>query len=79
MLTRQRPKRFVGALQDALRPDIDPAPRSHLAIHHQSFGLQLAEMIPIGPAADEIGVGDQHTRCILVRLEYPDRLSRLDE
>src|SRR5699024_997266 len=40
---------LVGALEDALRGDVDPGPGGHLAVHHQPFGLELAEVLPVRP------------------------------
>src|SRR5690606_30196203 len=32
-------ERLIGALEDALGADVDPGPRGHLSVHHQTFGL----------------------------------------
>src|SRR5204863_3987763 len=57
-VTRQRPAEVLpgelgegleGALEDALRPDVDPGPGGHLAIHHQALALELAEDVPRRP------------------------------
>ena len=42
-------------------------------------GLQAAELLPVGPVADEVGVGDQHARRPLVGLHHADRAAGLDE
>ena len=70
---------FVGALHDALRADVDPRTGRHLAVHGQPLLIQLVEMIPGRPVGNEVGVGDQHARRILVGAEDADRLARLDE
>ena len=38
-LRRQRPKRFIGTLQDPLATDIDPAAGRHLPVHDQAEPL----------------------------------------
>ena len=78
-LAGDRRERLVGALEDPLGPDVDPGPGGHLAVHHQPGGVELAERLPVRPAADQVGVGDQHARGGLVRLEDGDRLARLHE
>ena len=72
-------KRFVRPLQNPLRSDIDPAPRGHLAVHHQAQPVQLVEALPIAPMPDQIGIANQHARRVLVRAEDADRLARLHE
>ena len=42
-------KSFVGALKDSLRPNVNPAARCHLPVHHQSGPIELVEMFPITP------------------------------
>ena len=70
---------LIGALEDALGGDIDPGSGGHLAVHHQALGLELAEVLPVGPVADEVGVGDEHARGPFVGAHDTDRLARLDE
>ena len=41
--------------------------------------LELAEVLPRRPAADEVAVGDQHARRARVRAEHADRLAALHE
>ena len=43
-------QRLVGALQDALRADVDPRAGRHLAVHRQAAVLEVAEVLPRGPA-----------------------------
>ena len=74
-----RRERLVGALEDALGPDVDPGPRGHLAVHHQPGGVELAERVPVRPVGHEVGVGDQHARRVRVGLEHAHRLARLHE
>ncbi len=72
-------ERLVGALQDALGPDVDPRSGGHLAVHGQAKRLQAAELLPGGPLRNEVGVGDQHPRRPLVGAHHPDRFARLDQ
>ncbi len=78
-LAGHRTERLVRALQDALRADVDPRAGGHLAVHRQALGLELAELGPGRPVADQVGVGDQHARRPLVRAEHADRLARLHQ
>ena len=70
---------LVGALDDALRADVDPAAGGHLAVHHQPLAIELVEHLPVRPFGHEVGVGDEHARRVLVGAEHADRLARLDE
>ena len=79
MLAGRLGERLVGALQDALRPDVDPRAGGHLAVHHQALPLELAEDLPGRPLADEVRVGDEDPRRPRMRPDDPDRLARLDE
>ena len=76
---RERGQRFVGALQDALRADVDPAAGRHLSVHRQAAIFEIAERFPRRPLRDEVGVGDEHARRVRVRAKDADRLSRLHE
>src|SRR6202008_4256605 len=40
---------LVGALDDALRADVDPAAGSHLAVHHEPLAIELVERLPVRP------------------------------
>ena len=70
---------LVRALNDALAADIDPAARGHLAVHHQALFIELVEMLPVGPFGNQVRIGEQHARRILVRAEDADGLARLDQ
>ncbi len=72
-------ERFVGALHDALRADVDPGPGRHLAVHHQAFGIELVEMLPARPVRHEVRIGDQHARRVGMSAEHADRLAGLHE
>src|SRR3990172_1803104 len=79
VLACQAAKRLIRALHDALRPDVDPRARGHLAEHDEPGALQLAEVLPRGPAADEIRVGDEDAGGVRVRPEHGDGLATLDQ
>ncbi len=70
---------LVGALQDALGADVDPRTGGHLAVHGEAERLQAAELLPVGPVADQVGVGDQHAGRPLVGLHHADRPAGLDQ
>ena len=72
-------QRLVGALQDALGADIDPAAGGHLAVHRQPHPLVLAEVLPVRPVRHDQAVGDQHARCPFVGAEHAHRLARLHQ
>ena len=79
VLARQLGERLVGALQDALGADVDPRPGGHLAVHRQAGALELAEVVPVRPFADEVRVGDEDPRRPFVGSEDADRLARLNQ
>ncbi len=79
MRARTGAESLVRALHDALRADVDPGARRHLAVHHQSLAVELVEMLPGRPVRHEIRVRDQHARRIHVRAENADRFSGLHE
>ena len=72
-------ERLVGALDDALRADVNPRAGGHLAVHDEAELLQLVELLPVGPVADEVGVADEHARRVVVGAEDADRLARLHQ
>jgi hypothetical protein len=72
-------QRFVRALQDALRADVNPASCRHLAVHRQPAILEVAEGFPRCPRGHQQRVGDEDARRPLVRAEDADGLSGLDE
>ena len=72
-------ERLVGALQDALGADVDPRAGGHLAVHREAEVLEAAELLPVGPVADQVGVRDEHARRPLVRGEDADRTTALHE
>ena len=76
---RDGAERLVRALEDSLRADVDPRAGGHLAVHHQTGALELAEIVPGRPTTNEIAVRDEHARRPRVRAEHADRLPALDE
>jgi hypothetical protein len=62
-------ERLVSALQDALRADVDPTAGGHLAIHDEPELFERAELLPIGPVADQVGIGDQDPGGLFVGAE----------
>ena len=78
-LSRRGSERLEGALQNALRADVDPAPGRHLAVHDQPFGLPAVEVLLGGPVGHDVGVGDEHARGVGVSAEDGHRLAALDK
>ena len=78
-LVGDRREGLEGPLQDPLGADVDPRPGGHLAVHRQPEVLEPAELLPVGPVADQVGVGDQDPRRPGVGLHHPDRLARLHQ
>ena len=79
MLTPGLNEGFISPLHDALAADVDPAPGGHLAVHRQPFGVQFVEVFPGSPMWHQVGVGNQHARCVVVSFEYAYRFSGLDQ
>ena len=79
VLTPRLGKGLVGALHDALGADIDPAARSHLAVHGEATAIELREVLPGGPARHQVRVGDQHPGRICMGPEYPGRPAGLHQ
>ena len=72
-------ERLIGALEDALSPDVDPRPSRHLAVHHQPGVLELPEVLPRTPIGNEVAVGKQHPGRHLMGAESTYRLPRLHQ
>ena len=70
---------LVGALQDALRADVDPRAGGHLAIHHQAAFFKIIEDLLRGPLGHKIAVGQQDARSVDVGAHDTDGLAGLDE
>src|SRR5476651_794339 len=70
---------FIGALNNALAADVDPAAGGHLAVHGQALGVQFVEVFPARPVWHQVGVGDQYARGVTVGLEHADRLAGLHQ
>src|SRR5690606_35353561 len=47
---------LVGALDDALRADVDPRAGRHLPVHHQTLAVELVEVLPAGPVRHQVGI-----------------------
>jgi hypothetical protein len=78
-LRRRGGEGLVGALQDALRADVDPRSRRHLPVHSQAERLEAAELVPVGPVGDQHGVGDEHARRPRIGTEDANRLAGLNQ
>ena len=72
-------ERLVRALEDSLRPDVDPGARGHLSVHRQAEGLEATEFVPGAPFRHQVRVRDEDPRGVGMRPEDPDRLAGLDE
>ena len=72
-------KSFKRTLHDPLATDVNPRTGGHLSVHRQSHPLEAIELGVIIPLTDEIGVRDQDSRRFVMRAEFADRLSRLNE
>ena len=70
---------LVGALNDALRADVDPRARGHLAVHGQALLVEFVEMVPVRPVRHQVRVGDQHAWRVLVGAEDAHGLAGLDQ
>ncbi len=70
---------FIGALHDALAADIDPRAGSHLPVHHQPGAIELVELLPRGPMGNDVGICDQHPRCVGMGAKDAHRLAGLDQ
>ena len=72
-------ERLEGALQDPLRPDVDPRAGRHLPVHGQALTFQLAEGVPVRPLANQIGIGDENARRPFMGSEDRNRLAGLHQ
>ncbi len=79
MFLRCRRERFVRALQNPLRANVNPAPRGHLAVHHQPRAVEFVEALPIVPVAHQVRVAQQHPWRVFVRSKNSHRLARLHQ
>ena len=70
---------LVGALHDALRADVDPGPRGHLAVHHEPGAIELVEMVPGRVGRDQVRVGDEDAGRVRMGAEHAHRLARLHQ
>ncbi len=79
VLSRQLGEGFIRALQDALRPDVDPGTGGHLPVHRQAEPLQPPELLPGGPLRHEQGIGDEDPWRVGMGPEDPNWLAGLHE
>ena len=79
VLPRALGEGLVGALQDPLRADVDPAAGRHLAVHREPHRLEAAELVPGGPARHQVRVGDEDPRRLVVGAKDADRLAALHQ
>ena len=79
MLPTHLDERLVRSLHDALRADVDPRARGHLAVHHEPLAVELVEMLPGAPARHEIGVCEQDAWGVRMRFEHADGFAGLDQ
>ena len=70
---------LVGALQDALRADVNPRAGGHLAVHSETEIFETPEFIPCGPVADEIRVRQQYAWRPFVCAKNADGFARLHQ
>ena len=79
VLPRALGKRLVGALQNSLRPNVDPTSRSHLPVHHQPTRAQIIEVFLSRPVRHQVGIGDHHPRRIGVGANHANWLAALHQ
>ena len=79
MLAAGFDKGFISALHDALRTDVNPRTGGHLAVHRQTFGVELVEVLPSGPVRHQIGIGNQHARRVFMGFEHAHRFAGLHQ
>ncbi len=78
-LARAGAEGLVGALQNPLGPDVDPASRRHLPEHGEAQRLEPSELLPRRPVRDEKRVRDEDPRRVRVRLRDSDGPARLHQ
>ena len=76
---REFRKRFVSALKDALRADVDPAASCHLAVHRQTTIFEISKFVPGRPGRNDERVGNQYARRPRMRAEDRDRFAGLHD
>ena len=79
MLPSQFHEGFVGALDDPLAGDVDPGTGGHLAEHEKPLTVEFMKMFPGRPVGDEVGIGNQHPRCVRMSFENSHRFSGLNQ
>ncbi len=79
MFLARRRESFKRSLHNSLRANVYPRTRRHLAIHHQPGAFELVELLPVRPMANQVRIGDEHPRRIIVRLEHAHGFARLHQ
>ena len=79
MLPAHFNKGLVRALYDSLAADVDPRACRHLAVHHEPFLIELAEVFPVRPVRHQVRISDEHARCVRMCAKYTDRLTGLHQ
>jgi hypothetical protein len=70
---------LVGEPKDALRPDVEPAGRRHLAVHRQPGVLQPAKRLLVRPRRDDHRGRNENPGRVRMRGEDGHGLARLYE
>jgi hypothetical protein len=70
---------LVGALDDALRPDILPIAGGQAAPANEILLLQRVEVLRFGPLSDHVAVRHDHDRRFSMGFDAANRLSRLHD
>ena len=65
------------SLNNALRADVNPRTRSHLAVHGQTLFIEFVEMIPVGPVGNQVRIGNQNSWRINMGFDNGNRFSGL--
>lgn len=79
MLATEFDKGFMGSLNDALASNVDPGAGGHLTVHHEAFAVEFVKVLPGCPFGHEVGICDEDSWSVGVRLEYGDGFAGLDE
>ena len=66
---------LIGALQNSLCSDVNPASRGHLPVHREAAIFQVPERFPGCPGWHEQRVRNQDARCVRMRPEHTNRLT----
>jgi len=78
MSVSHRPKVSNVPCHNALRPDVNPTARGHLAIHHQ-LCAPAREMVPVGHAPTRFEFAIKNARARIRACEKSRRFCRLNQ